>query len=118
MANDPKDILDEQEIVRRRDDVADDASDEPLSTASRRALATARLQALAFALGNEQGQRRENVEIDDSRRLKATSRSRPHACWSQLVPASSPPLADNPWLWEHSLRVYCWLRLSIAGRSK
>jgi hypothetical protein len=53
MAKKPTNIMDEEAIIRRRDGVADPASDTSLDADSRRALADARLRALAFALGDE-----------------------------------------------------------------
>jgi hypothetical protein len=57
MAKKPQDGMDEEEIIRRRDGVGGAASDEPLDAGARRALADARLRALAFALGSEQSPR-------------------------------------------------------------
>jgi hypothetical protein len=66
MAKDPKNILDEEELIHRRDDVAYDSSADSLSTESRRALADARLRALAFALEAEPSRHGEDVKLDDS----------------------------------------------------
>jgi hypothetical protein len=65
MARNPRDLLDEEEIIRHRDDVPDVASDEPLSTEARRALADSRLRALAFALGAEQAAHAGAEEVAD-----------------------------------------------------
>jgi hypothetical protein len=56
--------MDEEEIIRRRDGVA--SSDNPLAPDDRRALADARLRALAFALGGEQSARGEAGEVSDT----------------------------------------------------
>jgi hypothetical protein len=61
--------MDEAEIIRRRDGVAAGASDEPLDSNARRALADARLRALAFSLIAEQGAGPEAREVDDTELL-------------------------------------------------
>ena len=54
MAKSPKNPLDEVEIIRRRDGVADTTPDGQLNGHVRRALADSRLRALAMALNVEQ----------------------------------------------------------------
>jgi hypothetical protein len=63
MAKTPKSSMDEEEIIKRRDGVA---SDDLLAPEDRRALADARLRALAFALGVEQNAREEAGELSDT----------------------------------------------------
>src|SRR5262249_6946695 len=55
MPKSTKNRPDEAEIIKRRDGVADIIVDEQLNADSRRALADARLRALAFALGTHRG---------------------------------------------------------------
>jgi hypothetical protein len=69
MAKKPQDSMDEEEIIRRRDGVAGPVSDEPFDADAKRALADARLRALAFALGTEHGVRARADETDDSELL-------------------------------------------------
>lgn len=58
--------LDDEEIIRRRDTDIDGASDERLDADARRALADARLRALAFALGSEQSTVDKKQAINDT----------------------------------------------------
>ena len=69
MAKKPQDGMDEESIIRRRDGVGGGASDEPLDTEAKRAMADARLRALAFALGSAQSPRVGAEELDDSELL-------------------------------------------------
>ena len=69
MAKKPQDGMDEEEIIRRRDGVAGAASDEPLDADAKRALADARLRALAFALGSEQRPGAEADQTNDTELL-------------------------------------------------
>jgi hypothetical protein len=66
MARKPKSGLDEQEIIRRRDGVTGAASDEGLDGDAKRALADARLRALAFALSPERSGNAEADQTDDA----------------------------------------------------
>jgi hypothetical protein len=61
--------MDEEEIIRRRDGVAGAASGEPLDSDAKRALADARLRALAFALGSEEGSSAKADLTDDAELL-------------------------------------------------
>ncbi len=70
MAKDPKVASDEEEIIRRRDDVAYLPSDEPVTAETRRALADSRLRALAFSLSTDQSKRDGAHEIDDTELLR------------------------------------------------
>jgi hypothetical protein len=63
MVKNPNGSMDEEEIIKRRDGVA---SNDPLAPQDRRALADARLRALAFALGAEQSAREEADEVSDT----------------------------------------------------
>jgi hypothetical protein len=58
--------MDEEEIIRRRDGVIGAAHDEALDSDAKRALADARLRALAFALGSEESRNAEAGQTDDS----------------------------------------------------
>lgn len=69
MAKKPQSGMDEEEIIRRRDGIAGPASDDPLDADAKRALADARLRALAFALSSEQSPRAVTEEIDDTELL-------------------------------------------------
>lgn len=66
MARKPESGMDEEAIIRRRDDVPGEAFDEPLDAFTRRALSDSRLRALAFALGDAEGQKQEAEQIGDS----------------------------------------------------
>src|SRR5262245_57500090 len=65
MAKHPKDEMDEEEIIRRRDELSDPTSDHPPDAKLRRALADARLRALAFALDPDQSRAKSSVEDTD-----------------------------------------------------
>jgi hypothetical protein len=65
MAKKPEGDMDDEQIIRRRDGVPG-ASEVPLDSAARRALADARLRALAFALRSEQNTRGGLGDIDDA----------------------------------------------------
>jgi hypothetical protein len=69
MVKKPPSDTNEEEIIRRRDGIAGSASDKPLDADAKRALADARLRALAFALGSEQRPRAAADEIDDTELL-------------------------------------------------
>jgi hypothetical protein len=64
MVKSPKNIADEDAIIQRRDDIGA-ASDKPLDAEARRALADARLRALAFALRVQQNAPAGCGETDD-----------------------------------------------------
>lgn len=69
MAKTPKNNMDEEALIRRRDGVADQHSEQPLDSDTRRALADARLQALAFSLGAPRSATGEQREIEDAELL-------------------------------------------------
>jgi hypothetical protein len=69
MAKKPGTGMDEEEIIRRRDGVAGAPPDKPLDGEAKRALADARLRALAFALGSEQSQSALTDQTDDTELL-------------------------------------------------
>jgi hypothetical protein len=68
MAKKPHSGMNEEEIIRRRDGVTAAGSDEPLDSDAKRALADARLRALAFAL-SEQRQSAVADQTDDAELL-------------------------------------------------
>jgi hypothetical protein len=69
MAKKPGTGMDEEEIIRRRDDVAGAPPDKPIDSETKRALADARLRALAFALGSEQSRNTPADQTDDAELL-------------------------------------------------
>jgi hypothetical protein len=75
MAKLPKNPADEEEIIRLPDNSAEVSSDEPLSSEMRRALAEARLRALAFGLGAEQAVRDEEAQFPSVARDLRTGQS-------------------------------------------
>jgi hypothetical protein len=66
MAKKPQGSMDEEEIIKRRDDVEAANPDRPLDIGARRALADARLRALAFTLGAKQDSQGRAAEIGDA----------------------------------------------------
>ncbi|MBO0757881.1 MAG: hypothetical protein J2P54_18705, partial [Bradyrhizobiaceae bacterium] len=60
---------DDEQIIRLRDDVASAVPGEPLHSNARRALADARLRALAFSLGAEQDTQNGADKADDAELL-------------------------------------------------
>jgi hypothetical protein len=69
MAKKPRSGMDEEGIIRRRDGVASAPPDEPLDSDAKRALADARLRALAFALGSEGSPSAPTDHADDTELL-------------------------------------------------
>jgi hypothetical protein len=66
MVKKPKSSIDEEAVIRRRDGVVGNASDELLDSNTKRALADARLRALAFALRSGESRRAAADEIEDA----------------------------------------------------